>query len=77
MICKKIDFIVGIDSKELQVTLQFTKSRAAEGQIIYTDCLGAGGTDHRLNNSRFKRSICINCEKLGYIQRVCRSIGQN
>ena len=35
---QKVDFIVSIDSQELQVTLQFTKSGAAKGQIIHTDC---------------------------------------
>ena len=38
---KRSIFIVSIDSQELQVTSQFTKSGAAEEQVIYTDCWGA------------------------------------
>ena len=32
-----------------------------------------GGTDHRSDSCRFKRSICINCGKVGHIQKACRS----
>ena len=39
-------------------------------------CYRCGGTDHRSDSCRFKRSICRNCGKLGRIQKPCRSKSQ-
>ena len=41
-----------------------------------SNCYRCGGTDHRSDSCRFKRSICRNCGKLSHIQKACRSTSQ-
>ena len=55
---------------------RFAVHRVGIPRTAASNCYRCGGTDHRSDSCRFKRSICRNCGKLGHIQRACKSTGQ-
>ena len=55
---------------------QLAVHRVGTPMTAASNCYHCGGTDHRSDSCRFKRSICRICGKLGHIQKACRSTSQ-